>query len=267
MGDQSDPDFLKNEAYDNSQDLDIRTEIQEIFGLRQEKWFRWLFNRIALSQSGLNLELGCGPGDLWHDNAKKIKKGLRLILSDLSEGMVYEARRRLKDMSALFSYCALDVQTIPIDDQLCQTLIANGVLDHTPDRVHSLEEFHRVLAPGGVFYTSTGSKRHLKEMEELVQPFTQGASFGGAPERFGMENGEKILSPWFCRVHLERYEDELTFNDALPVAAYVLSEAAVRKSLTIEKRKEFLHYLDSEIARRGSFKVQVEKGLFIAERR
>jgi ubiquinone/menaquinone biosynthesis C-methylase UbiE len=267
MDEQVDPDFLKNEAYDNSQDLDIRKDIQDSYSLRQENWFRWLYKRIKLSGDGLKLEVGCGPGDLWSDNSGELHQGFRVLLTDFSEGMVNEARRRLREIPALFSFCALDVQYIPLQSSGCQTVIANGVLDHTPDRVRTLDEIHRVLAPGGVFYTSTGSKRHLREMEELVRPFTEEANFGGAPERFGVENGERILLPWFNPVQLVRYEDKLVFSDPLPVAAYVLSEAAVRKSLTKGKRKEFLQYLQSEIDQRGSFTVKLEKGLFIAQRR
>jgi ubiquinone/menaquinone biosynthesis C-methylase UbiE len=267
MDEQSDPDFLKREAYLSSNNLDIRTNIQENFSLRQESWFKWLFERIELSPGGITLELGCGPGDLWSDNAVKINPDLNLVLSDLSKGMVLEARRRLKEDRGKFDFCLIDVQNIPFQEQTCQTIIANGLLDHTPDRVQSLREIHRVLTPGGKFYTSTGSKRHLKEMEDLVRPFIKEVDFGGAPERFGIENGEKILSPWFCRITMESYEDELLFTDPRPVAAYILSEAAIRKNLTDGQRKEFYKYLQSEIKRRGKFRVRVEKALFTAERR
>jgi ubiquinone/menaquinone biosynthesis C-methylase UbiE len=266
MDEQSDPNFLKKEAYDNSSDLDTRTEIQEAFSLRQVSWFRWLYQRIDLPQAGFVLELGCGPGDLWLENASRLKADLKAYLSDLSEGMVVEARRRLKDLPLNFSYSSLDVQNIPLPSQSCRLVIANGLLDHTSDRVRSLDEIHRVLAPAGIFHTSTGSKQHLKEMEDIVRPFLAEAAFGGAPERFGLENGEKILSPWFCKIGVERYTDELLFTDPQPVAAYVLSEAAIRKSLTGVQRKEFLSYLQSEIDSRGEFRVKIEKGLFTAER-
>jgi ubiquinone/menaquinone biosynthesis C-methylase UbiE len=267
MDEQSDPDFLKSEEYKSSKDLDIRMDIQEQFSLRQENWFTWLYERINIPEGKINLELGSGPGDLWSDNAGKIKPGLQMLLSDLSEGMIIEARRRIKNISAFFDFCVLDVQSIPLPENTCQAVIANGLLDHTPDRVQSLSEIHRVLSPNGKLLTSTGSQRHLKEMEDLVHPYLEKADFGGAPERFGLENGEKILSPWFVNIRLERYEDELLFTDPHPVAAYILSEAAVRKNLSEEQKKEFLRYLQTEIDRRGELRVRVEKGLFTAERR
>ena len=266
MPKQTDPDFLAHEAYREAKDLATRICIQERYRTHPQRWYEWLFQQLRLPEEALLLELGCGPGDLWRENRERLPAGWRGVLSDLSTGMLTEARGRLPHLAARFAYAAMDAQALPFRDGQFEAVIGNGLIDHVPDRVRALDEIRRVLRPGGRFFTSTGGRTHLQEIEALARPFLPKADFGGDPHRFGLENGATLLAPWFSQVTLERYDDELVFERAEPVLAYILSEAAVRAELSGEKREAFEQFVRNELAVNGQIRVTTAKGAFEAVR-
>jgi SAM-dependent methyltransferase len=202
MSKQTDPEFLKNEAYENAEDLEIRIDIQTRFSSNPVPWFRWLRERLALPGSGKVLDLGCGSGDLWLDHNDLFIDRLSFILSDLSLGMLLKAKEQLSPGEGIYSYSVLDAQSLPFPDAVFNCLIGSGLLDHLPNHLEGLSEIKRVLKPGGRFYTTAGSRSHLQEIQTLVEPFLDDVDYGGDPDRFGLENGRQILSTWFTQVEL-----------------------------------------------------------------
>ena len=100
---------------------------------------------IALRQV---LELGCGPGHFWRDTRDLRPAGWRVVCSDLSPGMVAEARAALAGEAGL-SFAAADAQALPLADASFEVVMANFMLYHVPDRPRALAEICRVLRPGG----------------------------------------------------------------------------------------------------------------------
>ena len=265
MSEQTDPEFLKNEAYKDASDLETRTRIQIEYRTNPLSWFDWIFERLALPEGGRLLELGCGPGDLWISRRDALPAGFRAVLSDLSLGMAAVAREALEvDLESRCGFAVLDVQQIPFEPARFDRILGIGLLDHVPSRVRGLNEIRRVLKPGGRLYVSAGGRSHLQEIEALVRPFFPNASFGGDAARFGLENGEKLLSPWFSKVEAHRYQDDLVFDRAEPVLEYVLSEASVRQFLSGERLAALTWYLKDQLSGSGEIRVTTEKGLFIA---
>ncbi|HEX7973781.1 MAG TPA: class I SAM-dependent methyltransferase [Anaerolineales bacterium] len=264
MPKQTDPEFLSKEEYGDATDLTTRIRIQARYRKNPKNWFAWLFERFRLPKNSRILELGCGPGHLWGENLFHMPPTWQVHLSDLSTGMLQDARDRLPPGSDRFTFSVLDAQAIPFPAEAFEAVIASGLLDHVPDRVRSLDEIQRVLKPGGFFFTTTGSQGHLREIETLVQPFIPEADYGGDPERFGLENGAKYLAPWFGEIQLERYPDELVFKQARPILAYVRSEAQVKEKLKGEKLAAFCQFVENELAARGEIRVTSKKGLFTA---
>jgi ubiquinone/menaquinone biosynthesis C-methylase UbiE len=267
MSKQTDPDYLKNEAYDDADDLKIRIDIQTRFSTHQTNWFQWLFQHLVLPDAGRILDLGSGPGDLWLNNTNQIPEHFSIVLSDLSLGMLKEAKSNIGSIKQVFSYSVLDAQSLPFPDGLFECVIGSGLLDHLNNRDKGLTEILRVLKPGGRFYTTCGSRTHLQEVQTLVEPYLGGdMDFGGDPHRFGLENGMEILSQWFTQIEVARYKDILFIEQPEPVLLYVFSEAEVRSKLTPESRQAFVSSVRQQIAQEGAIQVQVEKGLFEARK-
>lgn len=264
MEPQTDPEFLTSQEYNQTDPLNTRINIQNLYGRNRYGWFHWLFDQLRdVPADGLILELGCGPGTMWRENLNRLPANWQIVLSDFSEAMVEEARQQLTGRPA-FAFQLLDAQAIASPDNHFDAVIANGIYDHVPHRKQAFAETVRVLKPGGRLYASAGGRNHLQQLEELVRPFVPNADFGGAPERFGLENGQTLLSAWFEDVKRSDYEDTLIFRDPHPIVAYILSEAAVRPHLTGPRLRQLLRHLRDKLAAEGEIYVTVQKGLFSA---
>jgi SAM-dependent methyltransferase len=261
---QVDPEFLKNEAYDDGGDLKTRIQIQEEHATHPEDWFRWLFDQFEFPPSSRMLELGCGTGDLWLKNMDRLSKGWEAILSDFALGMLNEPRRSSIAQDSRIKFCVLDAQAIPFPESSFDAVIGNGLVDHLPNRKRAIDEIQRVLKPGGKFYTSAGGRTHLKEFNELIRPFLPEKDFGGEPERFGLENGEAILAHWFPHVRRTNYHSVLEFYRPDPILDYIFSEGDVKGELGGDDLASFKSFLEERFASHGVIRVTLEKGVFEA---
>jgi SAM-dependent methyltransferase len=268
--------------------LNTRIRIQEALRTHAQNWFEWIYDQLYLPEASSLLDLGCGPADLWILNLYRLPQSWQILLSDLSLPMIKTAResplvgvgqftcvvsdasnlpfravRRLEDKAG-------EVQTTnnPADPSSYTTgfdaVLAIGLLDLVQDRAATLQEIKRVLKPEGHLYASAGGQAHLKEMEDLVKPFLPEVDYGGDPNRFGLQNGQAILSDWFSNVERYDYQDELVFTEPGSLLAYALSEKQVREGLAGELRLEFFRFLEREFSRRGEVRVTNHKGLFKA---
>lgn len=74
------------------------------------------------------LELGCGDGALWAQNISSLPGEVSVTLSDLSSGMLRDARRAIGRKDSRFSFEAFDCAGIPHEDRSFDLVIANHVL-------------------------------------------------------------------------------------------------------------------------------------------
>ena len=92
----TDPQYLKNEQYKDSSNLDARTAIHQKFSTNPQGWHNWVFDQLLQLPDNANiLELGCGPAYLWRENVGRIPAGWRITLSYFSYGMLDSAWRNL----------------------------------------------------------------------------------------------------------------------------------------------------------------------------
>lgn len=107
--------------YQNATNISARIRLHRAYSLNQEGWFPWLYRMSglpSLAQKNLSerreqtgsamgeplriLELGCGDGALWTENMQRLLKlceggqRVEVILSDISEGMLRDARRNIE---------------------------------------------------------------------------------------------------------------------------------------------------------------------------
>ena len=110
----SDRDHLRLEQYGDSTNLNARYELHARFSTNRYGWHPWVFDQLSAPSNGRILEVGCGPGFLWNNNAERIPADWRLTLSDFSPGMVRAARQSLSSFDASFDFVVFDVQAIPV---------------------------------------------------------------------------------------------------------------------------------------------------------
>jgi ubiquinone/menaquinone biosynthesis C-methylase UbiE len=262
----ADQEYLRDEQYRDASNLNARIQLHARFSTNRYGWFRWLFDQLRLPAQCDILELGCGPGDLWRENKTRIGAGWRITLSDFAPGMVERAQANLNDLAHLFSFELIDAQSIPKADTSFDTVIANHMLYHVPDRARALAEMQRVLRPGGRFFASTVGRSHLQELWELVGRVgpAMARRAADATNPFTLESGCDELKQWFSDVSAARYEDAFEVTEAAPLVAYVLSGEA--SSLSPEQQEALAQLVEEELARQGAIRIHKDSGLLTARR-
>jgi len=227
---------------------------------------QWVFDRMRFSSSSRILDLGCGSAYLWLENLGRLPTGWDITLSDLSTGMVREARANLDDSIGDFEYLAINAQSIPFMAGNFEGVIANHMLYHVPNIENALLEIRRVLKPGGRFYATTVGESHLMELYDLVGRFTQDANIleETLPEKFLLENGKNVLSNIYEEVTLSRYEDSLIVTEVEPLVRYVQSMMIGKSVISPNRFNEFTEFVTREIAIKGSITLTKDSGIFEA---
>ena len=90
------------------------------------------------------LELGCVNAAMWKKRVDDLPEGCELLLTDLSAGMLEEARGQLGEREHV-RYAQVDAMEIPYGDAGFDAVIANMMLYHVPDIDRALAEIRRVL--------------------------------------------------------------------------------------------------------------------------
>jgi SAM-dependent methyltransferase len=235
------------EQYRTSVHLRARIDVHERFSTSPLSYPPWVFDGYDFGDDADVLEVGCGNGNIWRENLDRIPSGWRITLTDLSAGMVEEARAALGDRARFVS---ADVQELPFKDGSFDAVIANHMLFHVEDRARALYEIARVLRPGGQLRATTIGPGHLRRLRELVPPRT-GGQWEKTRERFTIETVRDELAPFFVDVELEAYPDSLEVTELEPLLDFVRSRGDVEEEELYPLRSA----AEAEIAERGSFHV------------
>ena len=251
------------EQYRNATNLRVRIQLHHLYSTNPVEWFSWLRQKIDFSKINRLLELGCGNGDLWIGNAVDLRNR-EIFLSDLSEGMLEDAKSRLSDE---YSFMQMDAQNIPFKKDFFDAVVANHLLFYLSDLPLDLSEITRVLKKSGVFYASTYGKSHMKEINELAQEFDSRIRLSTTflPEQFGKENGKEILSRYFDDVERFDYTDTLVIDQAKPVVDYIVSCHGNQNEILSGRLHEFYEFVRTKIENQGSITATKEACLFIAQ--
>ena len=169
MAGLSDQQYLLTDQYKDASNFKARVQLHKRFSTNRYGWLQWVFDHLNFSPTSQILDVGCGPGTLWLENADRIPQGCRIILSDFSRGMLLDARQNLSVILPHLTYCNMDIQTISFRDSSFDLVIANHMLYHVPDRNKAFSEVYRVLKPDGILFASTTWIPHLQELRELTE--------------------------------------------------------------------------------------------------
>ena len=256
---------LKNQ-YQNATNISSRINLHSLYSQNKQGWFPWIFEQCRISPGLRILELGCGDGTLWTDNLSLLPEDISITLSDISSGMLRDARRAIGSSDTRFAFRAFDCRKIPCKDESFDLVIANHVLFYCDDSPSVLKEVRRVLAPGGRFLCSAYGKAHMQEVSQLVQDFDERIvlSADRLYERFGRENGQSILAPFFPKAQWLSYEDCLLVQDAEPLISYVLSCHGNQNQYILDRYKEFRAYTARKTAK--GFRITKDAGVFLCEK-
>lgn len=256
---------LKNQ-YLNSSNISARINLHKEYAANKEGWFPWLFEQCKIRPGDTVLELGCGDASLWMENKHRIPDQVKIILSDISDGMMRDVKRSVGRDDERFRFDVMDAHQIHMADESVDILIANHVLFYCEDLQQVFIEVKRVLKPGGIFLCSTYSGSHMKEVSELVKEFDDRIvlSADRLYERFGKENGKELLEKEFKEVDWVQYEDHLTVTDADALIAYVLSCHGNQNRYIVDRYRDFKLFVKKKTEK--GFYITKDAGIFLVKK-
>ena len=262
--------------YQDASNISARIQLHRNFSRNTQGWFPWLFEQCGIKSGQKILEVGCGNGALWAENMDRVPQNVHIILSDISEGMLRDAKRNvgaaaypagqqpdaLPGGDARFEFRQFDCVKIPYPDQSFDRVIANHLLFYCDDLAGVLREIRRVLAPGGLFLCSTYGSRHMKEISELVQEFDKHIVLSDEKlyAKFGLGNGSEILSEFFSSVESILYDDSIDIDCAQPIIEYILSCHGNQNQYILDRYNDFRAFVEKK-TRRG-LHITKEAGVF-----
>lgn len=251
--------------YQNATNISARIRLHRDCSSNRQGWFPWIYEQCRITDGMQILEVGCGNGALWTENLPLLPAHVRIRLSDISEGMLRDARRNIGQEDPRFSFQAFDCADIPFPDGSFDLIIANHVLFYCKNLPQVCREIRRVLKPEGRFLCSTYGKEHMKEISSLVQQFDSRIVLSAEKlyEQFGLENGQALLKPFFSSVRCLRYEDSITLDRAEPLIEYILSCHGNQNQILLEHYKEFRSFTEKKTAR--GFHITKDAGIFLCE--
>lgn len=111
-----------------------------------------IFAKCANPATVRVLDVGCGVGvqsRLW------ARDGYQVTAIDYDEGLVEIARQRSEDAGVPAAFAVGSAESIPGDPGSFDVCLAIELLEHVDDWARCLDEFCRMLAPGGVLVLTT----------------------------------------------------------------------------------------------------------------
>lgn len=225
------------------------------------EWASWVFGQIDFPEHARILEVGCGPGGLWKSTSKAEDLNWSAYLTDLSSGMVTEARAAL-GASSRFRFLAADAQCLPFPSAHFDGLLSCHMMYHVPNLPKAIAEFHRVLKPGGHLFVATNGGNHLKEFWQFLSLVSGDEVNMTASHSFGLENGADQLGSCFSDVKLWRFKDALVVPEVEPLMDYARSS----ERLSETQLNKLEQILQSKLGSGKPIHIQKESGLFSARK-
>ena len=256
---------MKNQ-YKNASNISARINLHSLYSQNRQGWFPWIYEQCHIKPNMKILEIGCGDGTLWTSNLSLLPKNVTITLSDLSEGMLRDARRAIGTEDMRFTFQGFDCKQISYESESFDLVIANHVLFYCEDISQVCKEVHRVLKPDGLFLCSTYGSNHMVEVSQLVQGFDDRIVLSADKlyEKFGLENGMEILAPYFSKIECKTYEDSLLVPDSEPLISYILSCHGNQNQYLIDHYNDFRSYVKKQTD--NVFHITKEAGIFLCKK-
>ena len=259
-------DPLRNTAYNDATNLNARIRFWQHYGETRDEAFSSFYDEIIVPDNAQILDIGCGPAHYlqWGLQHDRVPSDWRMTLTDLSQGMIDEAKQSVSAKPDNFTFDIADVCDLQFADNSFDVVTANYMLYHARSQDLALSEIARVLKPGGHLYAKTNSDKHIIEFLDLQKKYiadkSQIKNIGLAHAAFTLENGGAMIEKHFSQVKTIRDSSICEATDPKIVFDFAMSMDAVLDEQKLEQA------INDEIEREGYFKVTRNSGMFIAQK-
>ena len=262
----TDPTYLREEQYKTPSNLNARADLHQRFSTAPGSWQGWVMDQLALRPGERVLEVGGGPGWLWRENAERLTKGMRIIFSDLSLGMVQAARAGLNNLTGI-DFASFDVQSLPLAGGVFNVVIANYMVHHVPNLPRAVGELRRMLDAGGRLCAATFGAGYLKELNTLLHDFDP--SFQSLDQLAStilprLENAQQWLGSDFSKIDVVRRDDSLWVTEARPLVDYAFSMSSAADGFARNRAGALEVFFQERIDADGGIHISKAGGVVLA---
>lgn len=263
------------EQYQSSSNLEKRISIHS-YSTNSQNWYDWVYDNLQIRAGQRVLEIGCGNARLWAANAERIPENVEITLTDRSEGMLSEAKKRLEPLQELFasqnirvSYQLADANKLMLPKDTYDLVVANHMLYHVTDLEACLSAISSTLKSKGLFCCSTIGKNHMKELHEMVGSLDSEIvieiPLDHHATKFRLENGMEFLSKHFGSVKREIQDNDLLVDDVEAIYNYVHSYSGNAPYILERHQAAFRQMLKERMEKDGAIYIQKSTGMFICQ--
>lgn len=259
-------DHLRDVAYKDTKNLNARIRFWQKYGEPRDEAFRKFWDKMTVPENASILDLGCGPANYWQwglDN-DRVASSWSMTLTDLSQGMIDDARKNVAARPDKFAFEIADVCDLQFADETFEVVTANYMLYHASDLDQAISEIARVLKPGGRLYAKTNSENHIVEFldlqDKLIVDESERKNLGLAHAAFTLENGGAVIEKHFSGVEVQHDKSICKATDPEIAIDYAMSMDA---NLDPQRLRTTV---EAEIRTAGYFKVTRSSGMFIAQK-
>lgn len=219
----NDPEAVR-EQYATDRYIRIRQEFEDKYLSPKIDFASWVIQSMQWRGDEKVLDVGCGVG-VYYTKLLEAYADIDYSGIDLSPGML--EKHPAGDKVALG-----DAQKTIFPDDSFDVVMANHMLYHVADIDAALEEFQRILKPGGVIMAATDGANNMPELQVLLRRaillLTQSGAMRLQPpvqpsSLFALENGASQLSHHFYGVMRFDIPGKLLFDSIEPITEYLNS--------------------------------------------
>lgn len=220
-----------------------------------------VLNELAAVR-GTVLDVGCGNG-AYLRRLRAQRPDLTTLGMDLSAGMLSGLGPRV---------LVGDASRLPIADDLVDAVLALHMLYHVPDIPAALNEFRRVLRPGGLAVVTTNAADDKAELPALWA--LAAADVTGQPRessmrlaaRFAVTDAQRGLAEHIGKISTHELVANIDVPDPEPVLAYLastrtFSDPDVPFDAVMDRAGQLV---SAEIAERGAFRIVSRSAIVVA---
>ena len=267
-------------GYADDSCLNVRYRTHALYTVDPVDFGQWTLERLTWCGSERVLDVGCGPGDLLREMARRRPGWGALVGFDLSPGMAHRAAELAEGLPPglsdrdLVCFFVGDAQALPFPEACFDVVMARHVLPYVGDIGRAVAEAARVLRPGGTFVATTNGAGTMPEYraywERAVTCFPGLINIEPITNRFSLEGGPVFLASHFDRVETHTLRGTLRFPTAQPFMDYVASTRAdtMRPEHTDAQWQVILDLIRADagahIARHGHLDVTKIAGALVA---
>jgi ubiquinone/menaquinone biosynthesis C-methylase UbiE len=178
------------------------------------------------------LDCGCGPGSITCDIAREITPG-KVVGIDANASQIAQATAHARSLGTdNAEFRQGDVYALPFADGEFDAVFSNALLEHLSEPQRAVDEFFRVLKPGGVLGVSTPDwsgflvAPYMREIQTAFEAYRELQAKNGGDPCVGHRLGDYFEQAGFAEIRQRaRYENYEPLKVIADFLALNLAEA------------------------------------------